>query len=139
MCQVFAHTDPILYESRSRSVRIRGVITSVRLEILFWETLATMAHAEHITTNQLITQLHDEVHAFRGDFTNFASFLRVTCLRFQVMATESVIDDVNKFSPKAQNVADSNSTPANLFYKAAGKDENTGAELLNLRRKNLTH
>ncbi len=85
MCRVYAHTDPILYESRTHSFRLHGVITNVRLENLFWQLLAEMAAAEEMTTNQLLARLHDEVHEFRGDFGNFASFLRVTCLRWQTM------------------------------------------------------
>ncbi|MFK7966527.1 MAG: ribbon-helix-helix domain-containing protein [Burkholderiaceae bacterium] len=100
MCQVFAHTDPILYESRTHSVRIRGMTTNVRLENLFWQILAEMAQSESMTTNQLLAKLHEEVHEFRGDFKNFASFLRVTCLRYQ-MLRESVggAEPVDKLRP----------------------------------------
>jgi predicted DNA-binding ribbon-helix-helix protein len=30
----------------------------------------------------LITKLHDEIVAYRGEIDNFASFLRVCCLRY---------------------------------------------------------
>lgn len=89
MCQVYARTDPILYESRSRSVRIHGVITGIRLENLFWEILSNMAESEGMTTNQLIVKLHEEVGAHRGEVNNFTSFLRVTCLRYQSLRAES--------------------------------------------------
>ena len=82
MCEVYVKADPILYESRSRSVRIRGVITSIRLENVFWDILAQMAEAEGATTNHLVATLHGEVSAHRGEVSNFASFLRVTCLRY---------------------------------------------------------
>jgi len=36
MCQFYVKADPILYESRSRTIRIHGVITSIRLENLAW-------------------------------------------------------------------------------------------------------
>ena len=32
MCEFFVAADPILYESRTRTVRIRGVSTSIRME-----------------------------------------------------------------------------------------------------------
>ena len=32
MCELYVKADPILYESRSRSLRIRGVVTTLRLE-----------------------------------------------------------------------------------------------------------
>lgn len=82
MCEFFVKADPILYESRTRTVRIHGVLTSIRLENLVWDTLAEMAHDESCTTNSLIAQFHDEILLHRGDVANFSSFLRVTCLRY---------------------------------------------------------
>lgn len=82
MCEFFVKADPILYESRSRSVRIHGVLTSLRLENMMWDTLAQMATEDGRTTNGLLVQFHDEVMAHRGEVSNFASFLRVTCLRY---------------------------------------------------------
>jgi predicted DNA-binding ribbon-helix-helix protein len=86
MCQLFAKTDPILYESRTRTIRIRGVLTSIRLENLVWDVLAEMAAAEGRTTNNLISMLYDEILQYRGDVPNFASFLRVTCIRYLQLA-----------------------------------------------------
>jgi predicted DNA-binding ribbon-helix-helix protein len=82
MCEFFVKADPILYESRTRTVRIHGVLTSIRLENLVWDTLAEMANDESCTTNSLIAKFHDEILLHRGDVANFSSFLRVTCLRF---------------------------------------------------------
>jgi predicted DNA-binding ribbon-helix-helix protein len=82
MCDYFVNADPILYESRTRTVRIRSVSTSIRMENFIWETLAQMAKEEGVTTNALIVQFHDEILRYRGDVLNFTSFLRVTCLRF---------------------------------------------------------
>lgn len=82
MCDIYVKADPILYESRSRSLRIHGCVSNIRLENLFWDTLAELAGGEGMTTNQLITKLYDEIIAYRGEIDNFASFLRVTCLRY---------------------------------------------------------
>ena len=82
MCEYFVNADPILYESRTRTVRIRGVSTSIRMENFIWDTLSRMAQEEGVTTNALIVQFHDEILRHRGDVANFTSFLRVTCLRF---------------------------------------------------------
>ncbi len=82
MCEYFVKADPIQYEQRSRTVRIHGVLTSIRLENLAWDTLAEMAEEERCTTNALIVQFHDEILAHRGEVPNFASFLRVTCMRY---------------------------------------------------------
>jgi len=82
MCEFFVKADPIQYEQRSRTVRIHGVLTSIRLENMVWDTLAEMAEAEGRTTNALIALFHDEILAHRGEVPNFASFLRVTCMRY---------------------------------------------------------
>ncbi|MDO9624086.1 ribbon-helix-helix domain-containing protein [Pseudomonas sp.] len=82
MCELYVKADPILYESRSRSLRIRGVVTTLRLENQFWDILAEIAAVDGMTTNQLISKLYDEVMEYRGEVVNFASFLRVSCTRF---------------------------------------------------------
>ncbi len=82
MCEFFVKADPIQYEQRSRTVRIHGVLTSIRLENMVWDLLAEMAAEEGRTTNALIALFHDEILAHRGEVPNFASFLRVTCMRY---------------------------------------------------------
>jgi len=82
MCEFFVRTDSIQYEQRSRSVRIHGVLSSVRLKNMVWDILAEMAAKEGRTTNALISLFHDEVLAQRGEVPNSASFLRVTCMRY---------------------------------------------------------
>ena len=82
MCEYYVKADPIQYEQRSRTIRIRGVLTTIRLENSFWDILAEMAEQEGCTTNSLITMFHDEIIAERGEIPNFASFLRVTCVRY---------------------------------------------------------
>jgi predicted DNA-binding ribbon-helix-helix protein len=47
-----------------------------------WDVLAEMAEDEGCTTNALICTLHDEILDHRGEVSNFASFLRVTSLRY---------------------------------------------------------
>jgi predicted DNA-binding ribbon-helix-helix protein len=92
MCEFFVTADPILYESRTRTLRIHGVLTSIRLENLAWDVLAEMAAGEGFTTNTLITRFHDEILQHRGELPNFASFLRVTCMRYLLrkLGTEQV-------------------------------------------------
>ena len=82
MCEFFVKADPIAYEQRSRTVRIHGVLTSIRLENMVWDTLAEMAEEEGRTTNALIATFHDEILAHRGEVPNFASFLRVSSMRY---------------------------------------------------------
>ena len=91
MRELFVKADPIQYEQRSRTVRIHGVLTSIRLENMFWDILAEMAEQEGHTTNALVSMFHDEILEYRGDVPNFASFLRVTCMHYlqrRLMAPE---------------------------------------------------
>ena len=82
MCEYFVKADPIGYEQRSRTIRIKNVLTSIRLENMVWDILAEMAEEEGCTTNALIAKFHDEILAHRGEVPNFASFLRVTSMRY---------------------------------------------------------
>jgi len=82
MCEIYVKADPMLYEIRSRSIRIHGVVTSIRLENLFWDVLAEIGARDGMTTNQLIAKLYDEIVDYRGEVPNLASFLRVSCLRY---------------------------------------------------------
>ena len=82
MCEYFVKADPIQYEQRSRTVRIKSALTSIRLENMVWDILAEMAEEEGCTTNALIAKFHDEILAHRGEVPNFASFLRVTSMRY---------------------------------------------------------
>ena len=89
MCQIFVNTDPILYEARSRSVRIHGMVSSIRLENLFWNVLAGIAAEHGTTTNRLIVTLYDEVMEVHGSVQNLASFLRVSCVRYLTLTPEA--------------------------------------------------
>jgi predicted DNA-binding ribbon-helix-helix protein len=92
MCELYVKADPILYESRSRSLRIRGLVTTLRLENQFWDILGQIAAVDGMSTNQLITKLYDEVLEYRGEVINFASFLRVSCIRFLCQRPANVRD-----------------------------------------------
>ena len=82
MCEMYVKADPIHYELRTRSIRIHGVVTSIRLENMSWDVLAKIALKDGLTTNQLICQLYDEVIRQQGKVSNFCSFLRVSCMRY---------------------------------------------------------
>jgi len=92
MCEFYTQADPASYESRSHSIRIAGVITSIRLENLFWQTLAELAAEYGVSTNQLIGKLYADVQKHRGEMTNFASFLRVTCHRYQALKASAAFE-----------------------------------------------
>jgi predicted DNA-binding ribbon-helix-helix protein len=82
MCKIFVSADPELYRSRSRSLRLHGVATSIRLENHFWQVLAEIAERDGMSASQLISRLYDELHEAGGDCENFTSFLRVCCGRY---------------------------------------------------------
>ena len=77
MCDIYVSADPIHYEQRTRSMRIRGVVTSIRLENLCWDVLARIASKDQLSTNQLISQLYDEIISRQGRVDNLSSFYEI--------------------------------------------------------------
>ena len=49
MCQLFAHQPQRDYQSQTRSLRIDGHCTSIRLEMAFWDTLEEIAAKEDMS------------------------------------------------------------------------------------------
>lgn len=121
MCEIYVKADPILYESRSRSVRIRGVITSIRLENVFWDILAQMAAEEGVTTNHLIATLHGEIGAHRGEVSNFASFLRVTCLRYVSRRQQPCEQAIDAPSPRTAALPAARPAPRLVAVEPQGR------------------
>lgn len=84
MCQIFINADPDLYAGRSRSIRLRGVATSLRLENLFWNVLEEIGERDGLSVPQLVGKLYDELSTSGrlDEHANFSSFLRVSCMRY---------------------------------------------------------
>ena len=76
------------YEPVSRSLRIEGYSTSVRLERVFWDVLDHIAAARHISTCSLVGEIYRDVHQSGEPLGNFSSVLRVICLRHLDLAAE---------------------------------------------------
>ena len=96
MCEIFISASPESYESRTRSVRLHGVVTSLRLENLYWDVLAEIGERDGMTVTQLLERLYDELVSSRGEVGNFASFLRVSALRYMALQAHRRIPvDVN--------------------------------------------
>ena len=91
MCEIFISADPKLYETRTRSLRLHGVSTSLRLENLFWTILTEIGARDGMTLNQLITKLYDELAEAGLEKGNFASFLRVCCARYLALQRDGRI------------------------------------------------
>lgn len=79
MCRIYSDTRLELYEQVTRSVRLHGAVTSVRLEARFWSILDEIARGEGLSTPRFVEKLHDEVIEREGELRNFASLLRVVC------------------------------------------------------------
>ncbi|MDF0661671.1 MULTISPECIES: ribbon-helix-helix domain-containing protein [unclassified Rhizobium] len=109
MCEIFNRADPELYACRTRSVRLSGVVTSIRLENLFWNLLADIAAQGGMSVPHLCTKLYDELIEKRGEADNFASFLRVCCgcylqLQSPSDATQSPDVHVRNFTENCYSV-----------------------------------
>ncbi len=82
MCQIFAGQRPESYAYQTRSVRLGGHATSIRLEHAFWTILEEIAHTQNMALPRFLTTLHDEVLELSGDTHNFTSLLRCACLTY---------------------------------------------------------
>lgn len=81
MCFMFASQPPESYAFETRSIRLNGQSTSIRLERIFWDMLEQVAADQGFpTVGRFISTLHNEVLALRGEAPNFTSHLRCVCL-----------------------------------------------------------
>ncbi|KQT69933.1 MULTISPECIES: ribbon-helix-helix domain-containing protein [unclassified Aureimonas] len=81
MCHVFSGIAVAEYESETRSVRLAGYSTSIRLETMYWRVLEDLAREQGMTLPRFLTVLYEEVLEIHGEARNFASLLRCACLR----------------------------------------------------------
>jgi len=88
MCKLLATQDPQRFRQTSRSLRISGQSTSIRLEAAFWEVLEAIAANEGISVSRLVAIIHEEALDSHGDVSNFASLLRTVCLIYQTERAE---------------------------------------------------
>lgn len=82
MCHIFAGQDPDNYRFVSRSIRLAGHSTSVKLESKFWTILDSVAEQQGLSTPQFLSRIYDEALAINGDVPNFASLLRCACVLY---------------------------------------------------------
>ncbi len=80
MCHLFASQSPESYAFETRSIRLNGQSTSIRLEKLFWGILEQLAASEGVSVPRLISTLHGEVLLMWGEVANFTSCLRCMCI-----------------------------------------------------------
>lgn len=85
MCELFIKADAGQWQSRTHSLRIDGVATSIRIENAFWATLEEIGARDGMSVAQLITRLWHEAMDADHDLGNFTSFLRVCCTRYHAL------------------------------------------------------
>jgi predicted DNA-binding ribbon-helix-helix protein len=96
MCRVFAEQSAAAYAYQTRSVRLGGHATSIRLEGAFWAILEEVAAAQQQPLAKFLTQLHDEVLNLSGESHNFTSLLRCACLTY--------VSDIKRDGTARQNL-----------------------------------
>ena len=89
MCHLFAGQSPDSYAFETRSIRLNGQSTSIRLERVFWEILEDIAAAEGMSVPRFISTLHQEILLLRGEVPNFTSHLRCICVSARTSAEPS--------------------------------------------------
>lgn len=80
MCHLFASQPPDSYAFETRSIRLNGQSTSIRLEKIFWGMLEQIATLEDMSVPRFISTLHNEVLMLNGETPNFTSHLRCICM-----------------------------------------------------------
>jgi predicted DNA-binding ribbon-helix-helix protein len=88
VCQIYASQLPDTYAYVTRSVRLNGYSTSIKIEAKFWRVLEEIAQQEGVALTSFLATLHDEAEAIHGEVRNFASLLRCTCLVYLSEARE---------------------------------------------------
>lgn len=64
----------------SRSVRLNGFATCLRLEEVYWEVLSDISRINKCSINTLLSYIDLEVHLRHGGVKNFSGFIRVVCV-----------------------------------------------------------
>ena len=91
MCRLFIGADPALWQSMTRSVRIDGVATSIRLESFFWSVLEDIGERDGMSVGRLIGRLYRESIEEGHPPENFTSFLRVCCGRYLALQLDGLV------------------------------------------------
>lgn len=82
MCRILSSQPIQTFSYQTRSVRLGGHATSIKLESAFWVILEEIAGEVNAPLGRFLTELHDEVLMLSGDTHNFTSLLRCACLKY---------------------------------------------------------
>jgi predicted DNA-binding ribbon-helix-helix protein len=72
--------DMNLIRPLSRSIRLNGFATCLRLEQVYWNILGGMAEDNHCSVSTLLSHVDREVHLRYGGVKNFSALVRVVCV-----------------------------------------------------------
>jgi predicted DNA-binding ribbon-helix-helix protein len=72
--------DMALIRPLSRSVRLNGYATCLRLEQVYWNILANMAANNCCSISSLLSHVDREVQLRHGGVKNFSALVRVVCV-----------------------------------------------------------
>jgi predicted DNA-binding ribbon-helix-helix protein len=64
----------------SRSVRLNGFATCLRLEAVYWRILERIAAANRCSVSTVLSYVDREVHLRHGGVRNFSGLVRVICV-----------------------------------------------------------
>lgn len=98
MCKLFINADPELWVSKTHSLRIDGMVTSIRMENTFWTVLAELADRDGMNVPQLVTRLYHESIDAGHDLGNFTSFLRVCAMRYLALQLSGDVPRDNRIA-----------------------------------------
>ncbi|MFJ3484059.1 ribbon-helix-helix domain-containing protein [Pseudomonas sp. NPDC090202] len=69
-----------LAQPQSRSVRLNGLATCLRLEEVYWNVLSEIARCNDCSINAVLSYVDREVHLRYGGVKNFSGLIRVVCV-----------------------------------------------------------
>ncbi|WP_419712986.1 ribbon-helix-helix domain-containing protein [Pseudomonas sp. NFX224] len=78
--QFVSEFDMGLVQPLSRSVRLNGFATCLRLEQVYWDILGEIARLNCCSVSALLSHVDREVHLRHGGVKNFSGLVRVVCV-----------------------------------------------------------
>jgi len=75
-----ADFDMLQVQPVSRSVRLNGFATCLRLEDVYWQILQHIAQANQCSVSAVLSYIAREVHLRHGGVRNFSGLVRVICV-----------------------------------------------------------
>jgi len=75
-----ADFDMLQIRPVSRSVRLNGFSTCLRLEAVYWGILERIAEANRCSVSAVLSYVDREVHLRQGGVRNFSGLIRVICV-----------------------------------------------------------